>query len=144
MDLQKVVLADPSSELVHSFNKYTRLKISYCSAKLNYTNIWLFVRIVHRYTSNSLYPILHGIREMRHKLHGLSKIVTPSLSLDDVGEYFTGSDVVFSGKGNVEVAFTGTLSIFISDPRIEKPTSSPGQDQPLLHHRARTPPRVFV
>jgi GTP1/Obg family GTP-binding protein len=105
MNLQKVSFANTSSQLSHALNEWRTLNITHCASQLNDTHIGRFVRVIHGDLSNSLDPILNGVRQVRDHLHRLPQIVTTTFALDDVLVDLPGGDVVLAGEGNIEVAF---------------------------------------
>lgn len=103
MYLQKIVLAGSPSQLPHCLDERPTLDIPHCSTQLDNADIRFFVRIIHRNPRHSLNPVLYRVREVGHHLHSTAKVVTSSLSLDDVQVDLAGGDVIFSSQCYVQV-----------------------------------------
>ena len=79
MNLQKVVLSGPASELSHGLYEWCGLDITNSTTQLDNANIGLFVRIVNGYAGDSLNPVLDFVGKMWNDLNGLSEVFSPSL-----------------------------------------------------------------
>ena len=103
MNLEEVSLARTSFQLSHGLNERRTLNITHGASQLNNTDIRLLICIIDWNPSNSLNPILNGVRKMRHNLNCLSEIVTPSLTLNYVLVDLSRCDIALTCEGDVEV-----------------------------------------
>jgi len=105
MNLYKVLLASPSSQLSHGLNKRRTLNITNGPSQLNYAQIRRFFRVINRCLGDSLNPILHSIRQMRNNLNCLAQIITSTLLLNNMLVYLPRCDIVLAVEGDIEIAF---------------------------------------
>jgi hypothetical protein len=105
MNLEEIVLSCSTPQLSHSLDKRCALNVSNSATQFDYTDIGCLLRVVNRNFRNSLDPVLDGICDMRHDLHCFSKIIAPSLSLDNMLIHLPRSNIVFASQSNVEIAF---------------------------------------
>jgi hypothetical protein len=104
VDLHEVVLASPAAQLTHGLNEGHALDVADRATKLYYAHVWLLARVVYRYPRNPLDPFLDRIGDVWNDLHGLAKIVSASLALNDLLVDLASCNVVVAGEGDVEVA----------------------------------------
>lgn len=103
MDLEKVVLSCPASQLAHRLNEGRALDISHGSTQLNDAHIRCLVRIVDGDACNALNPVLDRVCQVRDNLHRTSEVVTATLALNDVLVDLARRDVVLARQRDVEV-----------------------------------------
>lgn len=104
MDLHKVVLAGPASQLAHRLYEGRALNVAHRAAELHDTHVRRLVGVIHGNLRDALDPVLDGIRQVRDDLHGAAEVVAATLALDDVVVDLAGGDVVLARQGDVEVA----------------------------------------
>jgi hypothetical protein len=104
VDLEKVVLSCPASQLAHRLNEGRALNISHGPAQLNDAHIRCLVRIVDRNACDALNPVLDRVRKVGDDLHRTSEVVTATLTLNDVLIDLARRDVVLARQRDVEVA----------------------------------------
>lgn len=104
VDLEKVVLSGPASQLAHRLNEGRALDISHGPAQFNDAHIRCLVRIVHRDACDALNPVLDRVCQVGDDLHRTSKVVAATLALNDVLVNFTRRNVVLARQRDVEVA----------------------------------------
>lgn len=104
MDLEEVIFSGPASQLTHRLNEGRALNISHGSAQLNDAHIRCLVRVVDRDACDALNPVLDRVRQVGDDLHGTSKVVAATLTLNDVLVDLSRRDVVLARQRDVEVA----------------------------------------
>jgi hypothetical protein len=130
VNLQEVPLPCTSLQLSHRLDERCTLNIANRTPKLNDTDVRLLIGIIDRDPRNTFNPILNCVREMWHNLNGFSKIIAPTLTLDDVLVYLPRCDVVLACQGDVEVAFVvSEVKIDFSAVVEDKDFTVPGRTQ---------------
>jgi hypothetical protein len=104
VDLQKVAFADPPSQLGHGLDERHALNIANSASELDYADIRLLARVIHRYPRDSLDPGLDGIGDVRDDLHRLAQVVALALALNDMLVNLARRDVIVARQGDVQVA----------------------------------------
>lgn len=105
MDIHKVVLPHPTAELSHCLDERHALNVARRTSELDNADIRLLIGVVNWNFGNSLNPVLDGVGNVRHDLHGFAQIVTLALPADNLLVYFASGDVILTRQGYVEVAF---------------------------------------
>jgi len=101
MNLQEVVLARPSPERGHSLDKRHTFNVADRSSQLDNAHIRNLVGVIHGDLSDTLYPVLDRIGDVRDDLNGFTQIVALTLTLDDMIVYLARRDVVLPSEGDV-------------------------------------------
>jgi len=104
VNLHEVLFARSSPQVRQSLDERHALNIPHRASQLNDADIRPLIRIVHRYLRDPLDPVLDGVGDVRHHLHGAAEVVASPLALDDGLVDLAGRDVVLAGDGDVQVA----------------------------------------
>lgn len=104
VDLDKVALARLSLELAQSVDERGTLNVTDGTTQLDDADIRLGLGLVDGDLGYPLNPLLNGIGDVGHDLHGLTKIMANALAVDDVLVDLSGGDVVIAGERGEEVA----------------------------------------
>lgn len=103
MDLHEIVFARAPPQLAHGLDEGHALDVADGAAQLDDAHVRLLARVIHGDARHALDPLLDRIRDVRHHLHRLAKIVAPPLALDHVLVDLARRDVVVAREGDVEV-----------------------------------------
>lgn len=90
--------------MTHGLNERRALNVANRTTQFDNADIRALICIIDRDPCNSLNPVLDSICQVRHNLHRLAEIVTPTLTLNDMLVYLSSCDVVLACEGDVEVA----------------------------------------
>lgn len=105
VNLHKISFPSPSFQLTHGLDERSALNVANRPTQFDNANIWALICVIDGNPCNPLDPVLDCIRQVRHNLHRLPKVVATTFTLNDMLVYLASSNVVLASESNVEVPF---------------------------------------